>query len=83
MRIYSPAFVQCPACSGVGKTPYQTKYGSIDCLCLNCSGRGMVRAGTTDETCVHVYSQGRNVGKCLTEHVCAKCGDVRLVDSSD
>lgn len=49
--------------------------------CSHCNGWGFVR---DDENCPrHEWIRVENVGKCLNQHECAKCGKNRTVDSSD
>ncbi len=78
---------ECPACLGYGGWHLRVDaYGPnkhFDCSCSNCNGWGWVREGSLDATCVHEYQTHRNVGNCLNEWKCGKCGQIITVDSSD
>lgn len=57
--------------------------------CTNCGGQymygrptGEVRVNNQGDPCTHSYTS-KTVGRCLTEHSCAGCGDRYQIDSGD
>ena len=77
--------VPCPACDGYGGRIYSVRDDGTNgtlIQCLQCNGWGWVRPGK-DAECKHTFDAGRNVGRCLTQYTCKKCGAARVVDSSD
>lgn len=76
----------CPACKGHGGWNLTLNaYGQgkhFQCHCSNCLGYGYVIAGSKDETCIHEWEE-RSLGRCLHEWTCKKCGQKRVVDTSD
>ena len=89
-------YVECPQCKGHGGWNLRINayklhqhedtaenrhlHSHFRCSCSNCWGHGCV---PPEQTCVHEWERGRSVGRCLTEWVCAKCAETRVVDSSD
>ena len=79
---YWPNPVECPACLGRGKlTP--------TLHCANCNGWGYLegaaclhewRAMTVEELKAARYYP---LGRCESARICAKCGESRVIDSSD
>lgn len=79
--------VVCPTCAGHGYWNLTLNaYGEgrhFTAQCSNCSGHGYVVAGSKDATCKkHEWSE-RTIGRCLHEWTCKKCGQKRVVDTSD
>ena len=50
--------------------------------CMQCSGCGYV-ADARDAACAHEFAHEKNVGNCLNDYRCSKCGRVYQIDSSD
>lgn len=50
--------------------------------CAQCNGWGYVEPGL-DATCIHEDGPAVNVGNCLNNYTCTKCGRTHTVDSSD
>ncbi len=79
--------VECPQCKGHGGCILtRDAYGKGKHFrghCSNCDGWGYVRAGSPDALCCHDYSSEKNIGRCLHEWTCSKCGHTKVVDSSD
>lgn len=90
---------KCPKCDGTGRVKYEGRYSrhvygydeaSGTVPCDNCGGQYMSLRATgqtrvdpaTGNGCLHSYD-GRNVGRCLTQYTCSKCGDRHDIDSSD
>jgi hypothetical protein len=89
--------VQCPKCLGWGghnleigayplhgnpDTPESRHlYANFRSSCDQCNGWGYVLAD--DAQCIHEFVRHRNVGRCLNEYRCPKCGRTMTVDSSD
>jgi DnaJ-class molecular chaperone len=78
---------RCPKCGGYGGWNLQVDaYGKgihFQASCNQCFGWGWVKAGSTDETCVHAMEHVRNTGNCLNLYRCVKCGREHEIDSSD
>lgn len=78
--------VLCPVCKGHGGWHLRIDaYGPgkhFDCHCFQCNGYGYVDGTTSNATCIHTWTE-KTVGRCLHEHTCSKCGEKRVVDSSD
>jgi len=78
--------VLCPVCKGHGHWHLKIDaYGPgihFDAHCFQCNGWGYVEKGSNSETCIHTFTE-KNIGRCLHEHTCSKCGEKRVVDSSD
>jgi hypothetical protein len=89
----------CPKCNGYGghnlevnayplpkgmeNTPENRRmYCHFRSGCLQCSCWGYV-TNPKDAACAHEWDNGTNVGRCLTNYKCSKCGHVIEVDSSD
>ena len=81
--IKDPVF--CPVCQGYGGWNLRLDaYGPgvhFKSHCFQCNGYGFVSAESKSATCVHVWTE-KTVGRCLHEYTC-KCGEKRIVDSSD
>lgn len=58
------------------------KYTHFKGHCSQCNGWGYVDADSPNAACVHEMGSARNVGNCLNEYTCGKCGYKRTVDSS-
>jgi hypothetical protein len=56
-------------------------YSHFRASCDQCNGWGCVPEA--DAKCTHEFDGGRNVGRCLHECTCTKCGKKQTVDSSD
>lgn len=61
----------CQFCEGTG-------YVAKNHACFNCMQWGYV-----DSECKHEFIYQANVGKCMNEYLCLKCGKCRVIDSSD
>ena len=88
--------IECPKCKGHGgwnlkinayplhnhlnTAENQHRSSHFRSSCGSCWGHGHLQAG---QTCAHEWTTERNVGKCLHEWSCGKCGEKRVVDSSD
>ena len=66
---------------------YNREDDTLDCQ--NCGGQkmfgkpsGKVRLDRTGVPCTHQYTS-KNVGRCLTEYTCLKCGEIHRIDSGD
>ena len=69
---------------GIEDTPENRhKYSHFRTSCNNCNGWGYVGANSRDATCIHKYEWTANVGNCLNNYKCHKCGKEICVDSSD
>ncbi len=79
--------VPCPACKGRGGWNLKLNaYGEgkhFKAGCMQCTSWGLVKAGSDDAACIHEWDSGKNVGRCLNNYTCKKCGHVRQIDSSD
>jgi hypothetical protein len=79
--------VECPQCKGHGRCILKRDaYGvgqHFKGHCMNCNGYGFVTDGSDDAKCCHEYDTEKNVGNCLHEWKCRKCGKTMVVDSSD
>jgi hypothetical protein len=72
-----------PLPAGVENTPANRhKYVHFRASCLQCSGWGYVTR-PEDAACAHDFGSRVNVGNCLNQYTCTKCGHVIEVDSSD
>lgn len=92
-----PGSVACPKCNGWGghnlrldayplrnmdnTAENRHMYSHFKASCDQCAGWGHVPA--EDAACVHDFKHHRNVGNCLNEYRCSKCGKTWTVDSSD
>lgn len=78
--------VECPVCNGHGKGNLELNaYGPgrhFQWSCSQCTGWGWVLKGSPDALCVHVDGPRVNVGNCLNNYTCTKCGRVKQIDSS-
>lgn len=79
-------FVKCPGCFGHGSGIYIIDAYGVDSHfkwhCTNCNGYGWVIKDSVDATCLNEFTE-ENVGRCLHEWTCKKCGKKQIVDSSD
>ena len=82
--------VPCPQCKGhVCCITHENAYGvgvHQKHACMQCGGMGAcgwVEADSRDATCIHDFSTSLNIGRCLHQYVCSKCGKKEIIDSSD
>lgn len=77
--------ILCPVCQGYGGWNLELNaYGEgkhFRASCSQCGGWGWVNEA--DSLCIHVWGEAMNVGRCLNNYACVKCGIVKTVDSSD
>jgi hypothetical protein len=95
---YHPSPAECPKCFGYGgwnirinayklrdgmeNTPENRhRHVHFRASCDQCNGWGWLNP--KNASCVHDFSIERNVGRCLTENTCSKCGYKQTIDSSD
>ena len=94
---YQKGYVVCPKCDGHGgwnlklnayplrgledTSENRHKFSHFKSNCGQCGGWGWTSPENTK--CIHEMSRYRNVGKCLNEYVCVKCGMIEEIDSSD
>jgi DnaJ-class molecular chaperone len=79
--------VKCQVCQGHGGCVIRVDaYGKgrhQSAFCTQCNGWGWVKENSNDAHCSGHEFVTKNIGNCLHEWTCVKCGEVREVDSSD
>ena len=83
-EVYPALTQECPSCQGHGYynlTIHAYGFGQhFKRMCGACWSWGYIEPGA----CAHVWDgPSRNIGRCLHEWSCSKCGMTREVDSSD
>lgn len=71
--------VECPKCHGYGSWHYSK---NTQMSCGMCNGCGWIHEDRLPSLCDHAWKFVANIGNCLNQYECTKCGHSSTVDSS-
>lgn len=74
-------YATCPKCLGHGAWNMSASANASKFHCTKCNGYGYVHRA--HGACACEMEHLRNVGNCLNEYKCKKCGSVQTWDSGD